>query len=86
MMKFAICTLNFNSFYLKLLLSQANSSLVFEIVRVDCIDIFLIAQQKHMLWYSLEAPCGGASNEYQTYFCRKIRKMFIQISLLSRVI
>ena len=27
-------------------------------------DIFLISPQKHMLWYSLEAPCRGASNEY----------------------
>ena len=25
---------------------------------------FLISKQKHMLWYSLEAPRQGASNEY----------------------
>ena len=28
------------------------------------ICIFLISRQKHMLWYSLEAPRLGASNEY----------------------
>ena len=28
------------------------------------IYIFLISPQKHMLWYSLEAPRWGASNEY----------------------
>ena len=28
------------------------------------IDIFLVSSQKHMLWYSLEAPRRGASNEY----------------------
>ena len=27
-------------------------------------DIFLISPQKHKLWCSLEAPQGGASNEY----------------------
>ena len=30
-------------------------------------DIFLIYPQKHMLWYSLEAPCRVASNEYPQY-------------------
>ena len=28
------------------------------------VNIFLISPQKHMLWYSLEAPHRGASNEY----------------------
>ena len=28
------------------------------------IDIFLISRRKHMLWYSLEGPQRGASNEY----------------------
>ena len=28
------------------------------------VNSFLISQQKHMLWYSLEAPYWGASNEY----------------------
>ena len=28
------------------------------------VNIFLISPQKHMLWYSLEAPRRGASNEY----------------------
>ena len=27
-------------------------------------DLFLISSRKHMLWYSLEAPRRGASNEY----------------------
>ena len=27
-------------------------------------NIFLISRQKHMLWYSLEAPQRGAFNEY----------------------
>ena len=27
-------------------------------------NIFLISSRKHMLWYSLEAPCRGTSNEY----------------------
>ena len=28
------------------------------------VNIFLISPRKHMLWYSLEAPRRGASNEY----------------------
>ena len=28
------------------------------------LNIFLISPRKHMLWYSLEAPQRGASNEY----------------------
>ena len=28
------------------------------------VNIFIISPQKHMLWYSLEAPRRGASNEY----------------------
>ena len=33
-------------------------------------DIFLISQQKHMLWYSLEVPQRGTSNEYHNIcFC-----------------
>ena len=27
-------------------------------------DVFLISPQKHMLWYSLEVPNWGTSNEY----------------------
>ena len=27
-------------------------------------NIFLISPWKHMLWYSLEVPCWGTSNEY----------------------
>ena len=38
-------------------------------------DIFLISEQKHMLWYSLEAPRWGASNEYpQNMFSFKNKK------------
>ena len=37
--------------------------------------IFLISPQKHMLWYSLEAPRRGASNEYHKIcFHGEIRK------------
>ena len=28
------------------------------------VNIFLISPQKHMLWYSLEVPHRGTSNEY----------------------
>ena len=31
------------------------------------IDVFLISPQKHMLWYSLEVPHWGISNEYPQY-------------------
>ena len=27
-------------------------------------DSFLISLRKHLLWYSLEVPCQGASNEF----------------------
>ena len=30
-------------------------------------NIFFISPQKHMLWYSLEAPQPGASNEYSQH-------------------
>ena len=37
--------------------------------------IFLISPRKHILWYSLEAPHLGASNEYHNiYFYGEIRK------------
>ena len=34
-----------------------------------------ISQQKHILWYSLEAPPSGTSNEYtyKIFFCGEIR-------------
>ena len=32
--------------------------------QANCIDIFLISPQNHMLWYSLEASSPGASYEY----------------------
>ena len=38
--------------------------------------IFLISTQKHRLWYSLEPPRRGGSNEYQqSIFCAEIRKI-----------
>ena len=37
-------------------------------------DIFFISQQKHMLWYSLEAPRRGASNEYPQHLFSSINK------------
>ena len=42
------------------------------------VSIFLICPRKHMLWYSLEAPRRGASNEYHNIcFCGQIRKISI---------
>ena len=38
------------------------------------INIFLISQQKHMLWYSLEAPRRGASHEYPHMFSWRNKK------------
>ena len=38
-----------------------------------------------MLWYSLEAPCRGASNEYHNIcFCGEIRKILTWYPLLTR--
>ena len=46
-------------------------------------DSFLISPQKHMLWYSLEVPRWGASNEYpQHMFSRRNKKNIIWISPL----
>ena len=46
-------------------------------------DIFLISPRKHMLWYSLEAPRGGASNEYsQHMFSCRNKKNIIWIAIL----
>ena len=38
--------------------------------------MFLISPRKHMLWYSLEAPCRGASNKYpqHTFLWRNKKK------------
>ena len=35
---------------------------------------FLITRQKHMLWYSLEAPWRGASNEYPQHMFSSRKK------------
>ena len=44
------------------------------------ITFFLISQQKHMLWFSLEAPCRGTSNEYpQHMFSWKNKKNIMWI-------
>ena len=38
-------------------------------------DIFHISAQKHRLWYSLEPPRRGGSNEYpQSMFLRRNKK------------
>ena len=41
--------------------------------------IFLISQRKHMLWYSLEAPQRGASNEYPQHMFSLRNKKDIDI-------
>ena len=39
------------------------------------VNIFFISQQKRMLWYSLEVPQRGASNEYHNIcFVEKYEK------------
>ena len=43
------------------------------------IDIFLISPRKHMLWYSLEAPWQGTSNEYLQYMFSSINKKNIYL-------
>ena len=49
------------------------------------IDIFLISLQKHMLWYSLEVPHQGASNEYPQHMfsSRNKKKKFNWYLLVS---
>ena len=43
-------------------------------------NIFLISEQKDMLWYSLEAPRRGASNEYpQHMFSSRNKKNIMWI-------
>ena len=45
-------------------------------------DIFLISPRKHMLWYSLEAPRRGASNEYpQHMFSWRNKKKYLMDTL-----
>ena len=47
-------------------------------VNLGCTGVyinFLISAQKHRLWYSLEPPCRGGSNEYpQSMFCAEKEK------------
>ena len=42
------------------------------------VNIFLISPRKHMLWYSLEAPRRGASNEYPQHMFTRRNKNNIQ--------
>ena len=41
--------------------------------------IFPISPQRHMLWYSLEVPCRGSSNDYKKRvpFYGEIRKFYV---------
>ena len=61
-------------------------------------NIFLISPRKHMLWYSLEAPCWGASNGYPQHMfswrnkkdislfrMKKKKKTYLLLCILSVV-
>ena len=48
------------------------------------VNSFLISQQKHMLWYSLEAPHRGASNEYPQHMFLLCNKKNIDTSMLKK--
>ena len=48
-------------------------------------NIFLISQQKHMLWYSLEVPHQGASNEYPQHMFSSRNKKDISIFQMKKV-
>ena len=46
--------------------------------------MFLISPRKHTLWYSLEAPWKGTSNEYPHLFSRnKKKKYYVATPFLS---
>ena len=47
-------------------------------------NIFLISPQKHMLWYSLEAPRRGASNEYPQHMFSWRNKKDISIFRMKK--
>ena len=49
------------------------------------VNIFLIFQQKHMLWYSLEAPHRGASNKYPQHMFSLKNKKNIDTFWLKKV-
>ena len=48
--------------------------------------IFLISPPKHMLWYSLEAPRWGASNEYPQHMFSRRNKKDISIFRKEKVL
>ena len=47
-------------------------------------NIFLISQRTHMLWYSLEAPRRGASNEYPQHMFLLRNKKDISIFWMKK--
>ena len=47
-------------------------------------NIFLISPRIHMLWYSLEAPCRGASNEYPQHMFSSRKKNVISIFQMKK--
>ena len=62
-------------------------ALVRQFFQSKSIDIFLSSPRKHMLWYLLEAPLWGASNEYpQHMFSWRNKKILTWYPLLSRPI
>ena len=48
-------------------------------------NIFLISPRKHMLWYSLEAPQQGASNEYPQHMFAWRNKKNISIFWMKKM-
>ena len=47
------------------------------------VPICVLFLHKNMLWYSLEAPHRGASNEYHNVFLWRNKKNSMQISILE---
>ena len=47
-------------------------------------NIFLISQRKHILWYSLEVPRRGASNEYPQHMFLSRNKKDISIFRMKK--
>ena len=45
-------------------------------------DIFLISPRKHVLWYSLEEPLWGTSNEFHNTFSWRTKKNIMWLSPL----
>ena len=71
------------SFELLLVLTALDQTLFFTTIIVI---FFLILPLKHTLWYALEAPHRGASNEYpQHMFSRRNKKNIFPISPLIKL-